>query len=201
MRGFPQPLPLPWASGTAHLPHPPCQGTCSGRESQRWSTMTVTVERDTWDACALPGPSQAGVCAEAPTVPTVLPPQDLGTQGRRFARPPRVTLPIPPTHRRVHSRASQVRPPPPATCRPCLVVPARLRALTPSPASAAGPLLPELRPGPQSGPAAAVGAAPLGEACGPGPTILPAAQGERPRQVDAAAQGQNCRDSRVQTRL
>lgn len=70
--------------------------------------MTVTVERDTWDACALPGPSQAGVCAEAPTVPTVLPPQDLGTQGRRFARPPRVTLPIPPTHRRVHSRASQL---------------------------------------------------------------------------------------------
>ncbi|XP_047641422.1 WD repeat-containing protein 97 isoform X5 [Phacochoerus africanus] len=87
---------------------PDLLGTCSGRESQRWSTTTVTVERDTRDACALPGPSQAGVCAEAPTVPTVLPPQDLGTQGRRFARPPRVTLPIPPTHRRVHSRASQL---------------------------------------------------------------------------------------------
>uniref|UniRef100_A0A2K5I2E4 Uncharacterized protein n=1 Tax=Colobus angolensis palliatus TaxID=336983 RepID=A0A2K5I2E4_COLAP len=87
-------------------------GMQSGRESQRWSTGTLTVERETWDVCALP---QAAHClawgevsTAAQTVPTALSPQDLGALGQHFSQPPRVTVPIPPTHRRVHSKASQL---------------------------------------------------------------------------------------------
>lgn len=36
--------------------------------------------------------------------------QTPGAPGRRFAHPPHVSLPIPPTQRIVHSQASQVRP-------------------------------------------------------------------------------------------
>lgn len=72
------------------------------------------MERETCDVCTLPRvvPSlgQAGVCTDTPTA---LPPQGLGALGRGFARPPRITLPIPPILRRVHSMASQVRPPTP----------------------------------------------------------------------------------------
>ncbi|XP_014652794.1 PREDICTED: WD repeat-containing protein KIAA1875 [Ceratotherium simum simum] len=84
-------------------------GMHSERESQQWSTVTLAMERETWNACALPraAPSvrQAGVCTEAPTA---LPPQGLGALSQCFVRPPRITLPIPPTRRRVHSRASQL---------------------------------------------------------------------------------------------
>ncbi|XP_022410997.1 WD repeat-containing protein 97 [Delphinapterus leucas] len=70
-------------------------GRYSGGESQQWSTVTLTVERQTWDVCALPRdvPDLRGVEAS--------PPQDLGTLGQRFAPPPT-------THRRLHSRASQL---------------------------------------------------------------------------------------------
>ncbi|XP_060143645.1 LOW QUALITY PROTEIN: WD repeat-containing protein 97 [Globicephala melas] len=100
--GPPQSLPSPGASDTARLPCPPCQGRYSGGESQQWSTVTLTVERQTWDVCALPRdvPDLGGVEAS--------PPQDLGTLGQRFARPPQVPLPPPTTHRRLHSRAPQI---------------------------------------------------------------------------------------------
>uniref|UniRef100_A0A8C0I3G3 WD repeat domain 97 n=1 Tax=Balaenoptera musculus TaxID=9771 RepID=A0A8C0I3G3_BALMU len=77
-------------------------GKYSGGESQQWSTVTLTVERQTWDVCALPTdvPDFGGIEAS--------PPQDLGTLGQRFARPPRVPLPPPTTHRRLPSRASQL---------------------------------------------------------------------------------------------
>ncbi|XP_054513571.2 WD repeat-containing protein 97 isoform X26 [Pan troglodytes] len=57
-------------------------GMQSGRESQQWSAGTLTVERETRD--------------------------DLGALGQHFSQSPRVTVPIPPTHRRVHSKASQI---------------------------------------------------------------------------------------------
>uniref|UniRef100_A0A8C6BV28 WD repeat domain 97 n=1 Tax=Monodon monoceros TaxID=40151 RepID=A0A8C6BV28_MONMO len=74
---------------------PDLLGRYSGGESQQWSTVTLTVERQTWDVCALPRdvPDLRGVEAS--------PPQDLGTLGQRFAPPPT-------THRRLHSRASQL---------------------------------------------------------------------------------------------
>uniref|UniRef100_A0A8C2RHY0 WD repeat domain 97 n=1 Tax=Capra hircus TaxID=9925 RepID=A0A8C2RHY0_CAPHI len=57
--------------------------------------------------CA-PSPSpRVWILKQSPTLPL----QDMGTLGRRFARLPRVPLPLPPTYRRVHSKASQVRPP------------------------------------------------------------------------------------------
>lgn len=81
--------------------------------------MTLTVERETWDLRTLPraasGLWQPGVCTEAPKVPAALPRQDPGAMDQHFANPLRVPLPIPPTHRGVHSRASQVRPPTPPT--------------------------------------------------------------------------------------
>nr|XP_019829255.1 PREDICTED: WD repeat-containing protein 97 [Bos indicus] len=84
------------------VPHPP-QGLDSEAEpQQQWGTVALTVEKETWDPSAQPrdGPALGGT--EAPPL------QDVGTLGRRFARPPRVPLPLPPTYRRVHSRASQL---------------------------------------------------------------------------------------------
>nr|XP_058899361.1 WD repeat-containing protein 97 [Kogia breviceps] len=77
-------------------------GKYSRGESQQWRTVTLTVERQTWDVCALPRdvPDLGGVEAS--------PPQALGTLGQRFARPPRVPLPPPGTPRMLHSRASQL---------------------------------------------------------------------------------------------
>ncbi|XP_040481713.1 WD repeat-containing protein 97 [Ursus maritimus] len=86
--------------------------TPSGRTFQRWKTVTLTVERETWDLRTLPraasGLWQPGVCTEAPKVPAALPRQDPGAMDQHFANPLRVPLPIPPTHRGVHSRASQL---------------------------------------------------------------------------------------------
>lgn len=87
-------------------PSPPPQGLDSEAEpQQQWGTVALTVEKETWDPSAQPrdGPALRGTEA--------LPLQDMGTLGRRFARLPRVPLPLPPTYRRVHSKASQVRPP------------------------------------------------------------------------------------------
>ncbi|XDB57327.1 hypothetical protein AB1E18_010772 [Capra hircus] len=69
---------------------------------QQWGTVALTVEKETWDPSAQPrdGPALRGTEA--------LPLQDMGTLGRRFARLPRVPLPLPPTYRRVHSKASQL---------------------------------------------------------------------------------------------
>ncbi|KAB0396452.1 hypothetical protein E2I00_012096, partial [Balaenoptera physalus] len=53
--GPPQSLPSPGAADTARLPCPPCQGKYSGGESQQWSTVTLTVERQTWDLERLHG--------------------------------------------------------------------------------------------------------------------------------------------------
>lgn len=69
---------------------------------QQWGTVALAVERETWDPSAQPrdGPALRGT--EAPPL------QDVGTLGRRFARPPQVPLPLPATYRRAHSRASQL---------------------------------------------------------------------------------------------
>ena len=99
---------MPWASDLPVRPAP--QGLDSEAEpQQQWGTVALAVERETWDPSAQPrdGPALGGT--EAPPL------QDVGTLGRRFARPPRVPLPLAPTYRRVHSRASQVRPPTPPT--------------------------------------------------------------------------------------
>ena len=158
----------------------------SGRESQQWSAGTLTVERETRDVCALPQAAhclaRAEVSTAAQTVPTALSPQDLGALGQHFSQSPRVTVPIPPTHRRVHSKASQVRLPtlPHACWAPMTPLPPCDSSYAP----ASGPLLTEPLPGHQSGSAAAVGAAPREDDHGPGPAILPlAVQGEGPRQV------------------
>ncbi|XP_059528342.1 WD repeat-containing protein 97 [Myotis daubentonii] len=77
-------------------------------ESQQWTSMAITVEKN-GDVSTLPGvtPSlaKAGVCTHSPKM---LPPRDRGALSRRFPHPPRVTLPIPRTHQREHSRASQL---------------------------------------------------------------------------------------------
>ena len=121
----PQPRLQPLPSPRGLTPHPclsllhPFQGMHSGRESQQWSTVTLTLERETCDVCASPTAAlslrQAEVCTEALRGPAARPLQDLGTGGQRFAPPPRVPLPTPHPHRGVHSRASQVRPPAPPT--------------------------------------------------------------------------------------
>lgn len=76
--------------------------------------MTLPTERETetWDVCALP--------RAAPSL-TTLPPPDLRALGPGKARQPQVSLPIPPTRRGVHSKASQVRPLAPPTLCPDLV--------------------------------------------------------------------------------
>lgn len=157
-----------------------------GRESQQWSPGTLTVERETWDVCALPQAAhclaRGEVSTAAQTVPTALSPQDPGPLGQHFSHPPRVTVPIPPTHRRVHSKASQVRLP--TLPHACWAAMAPLPPCDSSYTPAFGPLLTEPLPGSQSGSAAAVGAAPREDDCSPGPAILPpAVQGEGPRQV------------------
>ncbi|KAL0599487.1 WD repeat-containing protein 97 [Plecturocebus cupreus] len=99
-------------SDTAHLLPPPSQGMQARRESQQWSTGTLTVERETWDVCALPRAApclgQAEVSTAVQTVPTALSAPDLGALGQHFSWPPQVTAPILPTHQRVHSKASQL---------------------------------------------------------------------------------------------
>nr|KAF6270914.1 WD repeat domain 97 [Myotis myotis] len=77
-------------------------------ESQQWTSMAITVEKN-GDVSTLPSvtPSlaKAGLCTDSPKM---LPPRDQGALSQRFPHPPRVTLPIPPTHQREHSRASQL---------------------------------------------------------------------------------------------
>ncbi|XP_029420100.1 WD repeat-containing protein 97 [Nannospalax galili] len=84
----------------------------SGRESGQWGTGATNTEeesQDTWDQTkAATYIGQASVSMEAEPVPTRLAPQTPGAPGRHFACPPHVSLPIPPTHQNVHSRASQL---------------------------------------------------------------------------------------------
>ncbi|KAK2095218.1 hypothetical protein P7K49_026634 [Saguinus oedipus] len=156
------------------------------RESQQWSTGTLIVERETWDMCALPQAApclgQAEVSTAVQTVPTALSPQDLGALCQHFSRPSQVTVPIPPTHQSVHSKASQVRLP--TLLNACWAPMALLPPCDSSCAPASGPLLTQPLLGPQSGAAAASEAAPREDDHGPGPAILsPAVQGEGPRQI------------------
>jgi hypothetical protein len=87
-------------------------------DSQQGSTLTLTKEKELQDTCTLPsaasGFREAIVSTEAQTSMAPLL-QALGTPGQQFAYPPRVALPIPPIHRDMHSKASQVRLPSPPT--------------------------------------------------------------------------------------
>ncbi|KAM6171837.1 WD repeat-containing protein 97 [Erethizon dorsatum] len=87
-------------------------GIQSGRDSQQWSTLAFTTQREFQNEYALPSTAsyfgQAAVSTEPQRAPTAISLQALGTTDRHFAQPPRVTLPIPPIHRRVHSKASQL---------------------------------------------------------------------------------------------
>ncbi|XP_075815754.1 WD repeat-containing protein 97 isoform X2 [Microtus pennsylvanicus] len=84
----------------------------SGRESLQWDTAGSITEKETQDTGIQPGAATSGGQATLSTdiQPVSLPsaPDTPGAPGRRFARPPRVSLPIPPTHRTVHSQASQL---------------------------------------------------------------------------------------------
>lgn len=106
--------PPPWGSDPIPaLPAP--QGMHPRTESQQRASMALTVEKN-WHVSTLrsatPSLVKAGVCIDTPKM---LPPRDWGALSRRFTHPSQVTLPIPPTSQQVHSKASQVRPPTPAT--------------------------------------------------------------------------------------
>lgn len=88
-------------------------------EPQQWSSGAVTAERSL-EASTLPSATPSllkagGVCTDSPRA---LPRRDWGFLKLRFADTSPVTVPAPPPYRRVHSRASQVRPPSPATPPP-----------------------------------------------------------------------------------
>ncbi|XP_063087317.1 WD repeat-containing protein 97 isoform X2 [Cavia porcellus] len=91
---------------------PSLLGVQSGKDSQQWNTLALPTQRESQDECALASAaaclSQATVSNEPQTARTTLSLQGLGTPDRRFARPPRVTLPLVPIHRKVHSKASQL---------------------------------------------------------------------------------------------
>uniref|UniRef100_G1P818 WD repeat domain 97 n=1 Tax=Myotis lucifugus TaxID=59463 RepID=G1P818_MYOLU len=74
-------------------------------ESQQWTSTAITVEKNGDVSSVTPSLAKAGVRTDSPKM---LPPRDRGALSQRFAHPPRVTLPIPPTHKREHSRASQL---------------------------------------------------------------------------------------------
>ncbi|XP_036063479.1 WD repeat-containing protein 97 [Onychomys torridus] len=82
----------------------------SGRESLQWSAAGPTTESQ--DSGIQPiAATSGGQVTFSEDVQLVGPPSALqtpGAPGRRFARPPRVSLPIPPIHRVVHSQASQL---------------------------------------------------------------------------------------------
>ncbi|XP_051045165.1 WD repeat-containing protein 97 [Phodopus roborovskii] len=84
----------------------------SGRESLQWSTVGPFTERESQDKGVQPGAATSGgqATSSADVQPASSPSalQTPGAPGRRFARPPRVSLPIPPIHRMVHSQASQL---------------------------------------------------------------------------------------------
>lgn len=90
------------------------QNIKSGREFLQWNTAGLATEKECQDketqAGAATSGGQATLSVDVQPVSSHSAFQTPGAPGRRFARPPRVSLPIPPTHRVVHSRASQVRP-------------------------------------------------------------------------------------------
>ncbi|XP_040847520.1 WD repeat-containing protein 97 [Ochotona curzoniae] len=94
------PTPLPVAVPLPPMPHPPTPlpDPESGRESQQWSNL----EQDPGDPLKLLGARRQTVTPRAQL------PQGVDTQVKRFARPPRVTLPLRPSHQGVHSKASQL---------------------------------------------------------------------------------------------
>ncbi|XP_076768341.1 WD repeat-containing protein 97 isoform X2 [Arvicanthis niloticus] len=78
------------------------------KSEREWSA----TEKEPLDTEVQPGTTViAGQAAFSSDVQAVSLPsafQTPGAPGRRFARPPRVSLPIPPTYRKVHSQASQL---------------------------------------------------------------------------------------------
>ncbi|GAB1299497.1 Predicted gene, 35339 [Apodemus speciosus] len=81
----------------------------SGRESMQWGTRGSTTEKESSDTEIQPGTTIiVGQGAFSNDVCPLAALQAPGAPGRRFARTPRVPLPIPPTYRRVHSQASQL---------------------------------------------------------------------------------------------
>ncbi|KFO30636.1 WD repeat-containing protein KIAA1875 [Fukomys damarensis] len=87
-------------------------GIQSGEDSEQLSTLASTTQKESQDKYALPSTAscfgQATVSIEAQTAPIAPSPQALRAPGWSLAHPHRVTLPVLPTHRRVHSKASQL---------------------------------------------------------------------------------------------
>ncbi|XP_076412279.1 WD repeat-containing protein 97 isoform X2 [Peromyscus maniculatus bairdii] len=83
----------------------------SARESLQWGAAGPTTESQDTGTQIRAAISGAQVTFSDEVQP-VGPPaafQTPGAPGRRFVRPPRVSLPLPPIHRAVHSQASQVQ--------------------------------------------------------------------------------------------
>ncbi|XP_040592272.1 WD repeat-containing protein 97 isoform X2 [Mesocricetus auratus] len=84
----------------------------SGREYLQWSIEDSITEIESQDKGIQPRAAtsggQARLCADDQPMSSLPALQTPGAPGRRFARPPRVSLPIPPTPRMVHSQASQL---------------------------------------------------------------------------------------------
>ncbi|KAL1767575.1 WD repeat-containing protein 97 [Sigmodon hispidus] len=84
----------------------------SARESLQWGTACHTTEKEPQDtgiqlgAATKDGQDIFSTDAQSMSSPSAF--QTPGAPGKRFARPPRVSLPIPPIRRMVHSRASQL---------------------------------------------------------------------------------------------
>uniref|UniRef100_UPI0034CD9C4E WD repeat domain 97 n=1 Tax=Rattus norvegicus TaxID=10116 RepID=UPI0034CD9C4E len=87
----------------------------SERESSQWGTAAPSTEKEPPDMADMEiqpgtaaGVGQAALSIDIQAASAPSAPQTPRAPGRRFARPPRVSLPIPPTHRKVHSQASQL---------------------------------------------------------------------------------------------
>ncbi|XP_006830941.1 PREDICTED: WD repeat-containing protein KIAA1875 homolog [Chrysochloris asiatica] len=85
---------------------PSLVGEPTGGVLQQWRGMAFTVERETWDTSALP--TAVTSLQKGQAVPVAVAPKDLRSLGQHLVRPPQVALPILPTSRKVHSRASEL---------------------------------------------------------------------------------------------
>nr|KAF6276977.1 WD repeat domain 97 [Pipistrellus kuhlii] len=74
-------------------------------DSQQWTRAAAVEDRSEGLPSAIPSLVKAGVCVDSPRT---LPPRDWGALSLGIAHPPHGVSPIPPAHKQVHSRASQL---------------------------------------------------------------------------------------------